>query len=56
MFRYLLEIIVQVIAGMAVAGTASTKYSGNATFANVNAPSVIVPGGLVLEAFFVSSV
>lgn len=54
MFRFLLESVVQVIAGMAAAGTASAMYPGPVTFANAKDASVSVSRGLFLEAFGVA--
>lgn len=54
MLRFLLESAVQVIAGMAAAGTASALYPGPVTFANAKDASVSVSRALFLEAFGVA--
>lgn len=54
LFRFLIEGVVQVIAGMAAAGVASAMYPGPITFANAKDSSVSVSRGLFLEAFGVA--
>lgn len=52
--RFLLESVVQVIAGMCAAGVASALYPGAVSFSNAKDASVSVSRALFLEAFGVA--
>lgn len=54
MSRFMLESLLQVIAGMAAAGAASAMFPGPITFDNEKAPDISISRGLFLEAFGVA--